>query len=138
MPLKVRLKPNERIIIAGAAIRNGSTPTDLIIENKVAVLREKDILRETQASSPARRIYFVVQLMYLDPEGLSSHHKMYWKLIADLLKAVPSAIQLIELLSGHILRERFYEALKVARKLIGYERSILTKTATPALINKDG
>ncbi|MCF8128900.1 MAG: flagellar biosynthesis repressor FlbT, partial [Deltaproteobacteria bacterium] len=52
MPLKITLKPNERMIIDGAVIRNDSTTCDLIIENKVTLLREKDIMSEKGACTP--------------------------------------------------------------------------------------
>ncbi|MCP4374071.1 MAG: flagellar protein FlbT, partial [Deltaproteobacteria bacterium] len=42
MALKITLKPNERMIIDGAVITNGSTVTDFIIENKVPILRQSD------------------------------------------------------------------------------------------------
>ncbi len=133
MALKVRLKPNERMIIAGAAVTNGGAPATLIIGNKVPILREKDVLTEEQARSPARRIYFVIQLMYLEPEGLSAHHGLYWKLTGDFLKAVPSSLQLIDMMNRQVLCERYYEALKLARRLISYEESILAKAGkTPA------
>ena len=71
MALKVKLKPNERIIVAGASITNGGSAATLIIGNRVPVLRERDILKQEEADSPAKRIYFVVQVMYVDPNGMA-------------------------------------------------------------------
>ena len=126
MPLKMTLKPGERMILAGAAITNGRTTANLIIENNVPILREKDILREKEASSPAKRIYYVIQLMYLDQENRVSYHGTYWKLVHDYIQAAPSALSLIEEISGHLLAERYYNALKSAKKLIGHEDSIIS------------
>ena len=62
MALKITLKPHEKMILGGAVIANGnSTGCHLIIENKVPILREKDILSEKDADSPCRRLYFIVQ-----------------------------------------------------------------------------
>ena len=130
MALKVRLKPNERMIIAGAVVANGSTAATLMIENKVPILRERDIMSPKKACSPARRIYFIVQLMYLDPDGLATHHELYWRLVGDFLKAVPASRGLIEIMSRKILADQYYEALKFACKLISYEQSILTKAGS--------
>ena len=66
MALKVELKPHERIVIGNAVIRNGETRGKLFIEGKTPIMREKDILTASDANSPAKRIYFVLQLMYLD------------------------------------------------------------------------
>ncbi len=66
MPLKISLKAGERVIIGGAVITNGKLKTELFVENKVPVLRQKDILSIKEADTPCRRIYFVIQLMYMD------------------------------------------------------------------------
>ncbi len=45
MALKISLKPHEKMILGGAVITNGnSMGCHLVIENKVPILREKDIL----------------------------------------------------------------------------------------------
>ena len=51
------------MIVGGAVITNGNIRnTDLIIENNVPILRQKDILSEKDATSPCSRIYFLIQL----------------------------------------------------------------------------
>ena len=126
MPLKISLKPGEKVIIAGAVLRNGKTAADFLVENKVPILREKDILKEKEADSPARRIYFVIQLMYVDQDNLVVYHNTYWRLIREFLSAVPSSLKLIDDISEHILGDRYYQALRTARKLIKYETEILS------------
>lgn len=126
MALKITLKPNEKMIAGGAVLTNGNNKnTDLIIENKVPVLRQKDILSEKDANSPCSRIYFVIQLMYVDEENLSSHHQTYWKLARELLDAVPSLTGFIDRINEHILNARYYRALKLASELIEYEQEVL-------------
>ena len=126
MALKVSLKPHEKIIIAGAVITNGNLSTDLIIENKVPILRGKDILKKAEANSPANKIYFVIQLMYMDTDNLAEHHKLYWELVRNFIKAAPSTLGLITRISEHILGAHYYKALKYARKLIKYEHMLLS------------
>jgi len=125
MGLKITLKPKERMIIGGAVVTNGDSKCELIIENKVTLLREKDILSEEAANTPSRRIYFTIQLMYIDNENLAMHHKMYWKLVKDVIEAAPSTTSLIDQISEHIVNNRYYQALKVADKLIEYEQEVI-------------
>ena len=98
------------------------------LHRNVPLLREKDILKEVHADSPARRIYFVVQLMYMDQENLAEHHKLYWNLVNDFIKAAPSALGLIDKINVQILGAQYYKALKFARELIKYEQSIISGT----------
>ena len=125
MALKIALKPHEKIVIAGAVITNGNAGTHLLIENNVPLLREKDILKEENATTPARRIYFVVQLMYLDEVNIAMYHQRYWSLVRDFLKAVPSAISMIRNISSKIQSGQYYKSLKLINQLIGYEQSLI-------------
>jgi flagellar protein FlbT len=127
MPLKITLKPHERMIVGGAVISNGNTRCDLLIENKVPILRQKDIMREKDADSPCRKIYFNIQLMYIDEENLTEHHNTYWRLVQEIIKAAPSMLALIDQVSDHILSNKYYQALRLARKLIDYEQEIIDR-----------
>jgi flagellar protein FlbT len=128
MPLKISLKPHERMIIGGAVVTNGDSRTEFRIENKVPLLRQKDIMSEQEANSHCRRIYFVIQLMYVDEENLMTHHQTYWQLIEELVRAAPSVISLVDQISEHILFGRYYQALKLAQQLIDYEQEVMNAT----------
>lgn len=125
MPLKITLKPGERLILAGAAITNGKSTANLLIDNKVPILRQKDILGEKDATTPARRIHFIVQLMYLDPENKKSYEDKYIKFVGDFEKAVPSSSPMIENIRRYVVKNEFYLAVKETKKLIKYENAIL-------------
>lgn len=127
MALKISLKPGERMIIGGTVVRNGNTKADLYIENKAPLLREKDIIGEREADSPAKRIYFTIQLMYIDPENLLNHHNTYWNQVQEMIKAAPTTLALIDPISEQILAARYYRALKLTRKLIDYEQEIIAR-----------
>jgi flagellar protein FlbT len=125
MALKITLKPGERILVGGAVIKNGSSSTNLLVENPVPILRQRDILTREEADTPCKRIYLVVQLMYIDGTNLAAHHKIYWSLVKDLLKAAPSTLPFIDRISDLILGAKYYQALKMARKLIEYEEEVV-------------
>ena len=127
MPLKLTLKPGERMIIGGAVVTNGAGKTDLFVENNVPLLREKDIMGEKEADTIAKQIYFTIQLMYIDPENLINHHNVYWRLIQQTVKAAPSTVALIDRISEKIVANKYYQALKLTRKLIAYEKEITNR-----------
>ena len=66
MPLKIELKPHESIIIGASLITNDGERTRFYIDGNVPILREKFIMREKEANTPSKRVYFVVQQMYLE------------------------------------------------------------------------
>jgi flagellar biosynthesis repressor protein FlbT len=128
MPLKITLKPRERLILGGAVVRNGDVATHLLVENEVPILRERDILSEPDADTPCRRIYFVIQLMYVDDPNLAEHHKLYWMLLRDVLAAAPSTARFTDEISRLVMEKRYYQALKIAHQLIDYEQELLRQT----------
>jgi flagellar biosynthesis repressor protein FlbT len=126
MALKITLKPGERMVIGGAVLTNGNSAScDLVIENKAPILRQKDILSEEKADSPSRRIYYAIQLMYIDEHNLAAYQKIYWDLVKDLVRAAPSTLVLIDSISEHILHQRYYQALKLTKRLIDYEQEAI-------------
>lgn len=136
MALKITLKPNEKMIVGGAVVTSGNTKnSDLIIENNVPVLRQKDILNEQDATTHCRQIYFVIQLMYIDSDNVSDHQQSYWKLVRELIDAIPRLTCHIDEINEHILVGNYYRALKLARELIHYEQEVL-RNADPGTVSE--
>ena len=124
MALKVELKPNERVIIGTALIRNGDVRARLFIEGEAPILREKDILTSATADSPAKKIYLAVQLLYLSGEAPAADGP-YLPLVRDFLQAAPSARPLLNEVSTLVLNGDTYKALKAAKRLIAYEKDLI-------------
>ena len=124
MSLKVELKPGESIIIGECVVTNADQRTRLVIDGQVPILRRKDILTAKTASSPAKRIYLAVQLMYTSRDQ-TAHHQVYFELVRDILRAAPTTLPFIEGINNHILSGELYKALKQAKKLIAYEAALV-------------
>lgn len=124
MALKVELKPNERIVIGQAVIRNGDTRARLFIEGNTPIMRKRDIMGIDEANTPAKRIYFVLQLMYLDRD-VNAYREQFLTLIEDFMTAAPSAWSLIKPIADHVIRADIYKAIKSAKDLIDYETELL-------------
>jgi len=132
MALKITLKPNERMIIGNTVIKNGTKRTDFYIENETPILREKDIMNESDAnSSPCRRIYFIVQLMYIDEKNLINYHNQYWQIVKEVVVAAPSTVGMIDQISEKVVSRDYYQALKLAKTLIDYEQEIMSRASEP-------
>jgi len=129
MSLRLKLKPNEKIIIGNTVIENGPKSASFLVHNKTTILREKDILTEETASSPAKRIYFIVQLMYMSGsfENSKNQHSEYFQLTRDFMTACPTekAITLISEIGDKILSDNLYGALKMCNKLVEYENEVM-------------
>jgi flagellar biosynthesis repressor protein FlbT len=125
MPLKISLRPNEKIFIGGAVVQNGDSHADLSILSDVPLLREKDILTEETADSHCKKIYLCVQLMYMDTANLSSYQHSYIRLIEEAIFAAPSTMRYVAEINNDLACGRYYQALKSARKLVDYEQELI-------------
>ena len=82
-------------------------------------------MTEKSANTPCRRIYLVIQLMYIDRKNIKPYHNNYWQLVRELIGAAPSMLNLIDAISRKILADQYYKALKLTQNLIDYEQDVL-------------
>ena len=113
------------MIIGKAVITNGAGKAEFIVENNVPILRQNDILSPERANTPALRISLAIQLMYVDEARIADHHKLYWQLVNEFIAAAPSSLHVITRINELILKEKYYEALKAAQKLIDLEQEVI-------------
>ncbi|HXQ50040.1 MAG TPA: flagellar biosynthesis repressor FlbT [Stellaceae bacterium] len=125
MPLYINLKSGERLIVNGVVIENFAMPAKLLIHNNAALLREKDILTEEDANTPARRIYFAIQCAYLFPAKEDVCLPVAHRLLGEFAGAAPSMMPIVHEIVERVDARDYYRALKSARHLIAIEHEIL-------------
>ena len=125
MPLKLILKPGEKVVINQAVVLNGGDKTELILQNKASVLRERDIMTEENADSPAKRIYFVVQMMYMFSDKERQYQKNFNELVTSFIEAVPSSTPILLDIGRKVIEGNLYGAMKACKKLMRYEEEVL-------------
>ena len=125
MALRIELKPRERFILGGAVIQNGDARSEWVLENNVPILRGKNIMSLEEADTPCKRVYFLIQLMYVEGGNLEGHQDTYWELVRDIVRAAPSLLGPIDAINEHLVGGRYYEALKLTRKLINEEERLI-------------
>lgn len=125
MALVIDLKPGEKILIGEAVITNDSQRTRLHIAGDAPILREKDIMKEDAADSPCKKIYFLIQCMYMAREPRVYFEK-YFNLLRQIQGAAPSTALLFMQINEMILGGHYYKALKDAKELIKYEESLIS------------
>jgi flagellar protein FlbT len=127
MPLKLSLKPGEKFVLNGAVMTNGDKRASLILQNKACVLREKDIMQPDQATTPARRIYLPIMMMYLDPDGIEQYYNDFALRMTEFMGAVKNAEALAACIdiSRDVMATSYYKALMACRKLFEFERERL-------------
>ena len=127
MPLKLSLKPGEKFVVNGAVIQNGDRRGVLLLQNKASVLREKDIMQPEEANTPARRIYFPVMMMYLDPSDVSTQYEEFVVRMTEFRSVIKNPETLKECIScsKEVMAGQYYKALTRCRNIMAYEEECL-------------
>jgi flagellar protein FlbT len=127
MPLKLSLKPNEKFVLNGAVLTNGDRRTHLVLQNKASILREKDILQSDDATTPARRIYFPIMMMYLDPDNAHDFYDEFALRLTEFMSVIAqrAAMDLCIDIGKLVMMGQTYKALMLCRKLFDYEQERL-------------
>lgn len=128
MPLKLSLKPGEKFVLNGAVLANGDKRTSLVLQNKACVLREKDIMQSEEANTPARRIYFPVMMMYLDPDDSETYYNDFAIRMTEFMGAIKNREALATCLdiSREVMSGAYYKALMSCKKLFEFEQERLS------------
>lgn len=125
MALVIDLKPQEKILIGDAVITNSSQRTRLHIAGDAPILRQKDILQEEDTDTPCKRIYFILQCMYLS-HSPKDYHQKYFDMVTEIQKAAPTTSIFFMQINEHIMNDTYYKALKQAQQLIEHEKELLS------------
>jgi flagellar protein FlbT len=128
MPLRVELKPFERMIIGETILINSGTRTSFLIDGEAPILREKDTVTAETANTPAKRLYFCVQMMYLKND-IPRYRTSYLGFVKDLRENVPGSRDVPDVVNKHISDGALYKALKELRKLTKRENEPLPANA---------
>src|SRR5690606_777619 len=129
--LKITLKANEKIYVNGAVIRTDRKDS-LEFLNDVHFLLEGHVLQPDQATTPLRQLYFIVQMILMNPEGASEAREMLRRSMPLLLACFTDEHILASL--KHIDRlvneSHVYEALKAIRGLYVLVAVIMVRDGT--------
>ena len=131
---RVTLRPGERIFINGAVLQSdGRSSFDIV--NSVPFLREHEIMHAQQTVTPLRQLYYILQTMVMEPNGVELARSVY----QDTMRFLPMAFVNSAVLAGlDAIREQVaagapIEALRTLQGLIPIEDEILGRQGTGEL-----
>ena len=123
MALKITLKPSEKFVINGAVVINGDRRSSLLIQNKVSILREKDVMQPKDANTPVKRIYFDVMMMYLDDAEHEQYMEEFTQRVTEFMEAISNQDAMAKCVAiiDDVNKGQYYGALMTCKKLLPFE-----------------
>jgi flagellar protein FlbT len=133
MPLSIPLPAHTKLIINGAVIENGGPGNiTLTVHNKANILRDKDVITQTEATTPAREIYHTIQNAYLFEANKEEWLALSLPLLDRFLHAWPDSAPIVAHVRQLLAEDKIYNALRASRRLIALETGEPSAPATPA------
>lgn len=124
--MHISLRAGEKIYINGGVLRV-DRKVSLELLNDVTFLLESHVIQAEDAKTPLRQLYFVVQLMLIQPSEAEQAQAMFRRLLPLLLTTFENReiVGGLKTLDALVAEGRHFEALKTIRSLFAVENSIM-------------
>ena len=129
--MKISLRAGERVYINGAVLRV-DRKVSLELVNDVMFLLEAQVMQAADATTAMRQLYFIVQLMLMNPTDVGAAASLYGQHYAALLAVCENREMLdgLAAIDEMVGGTRYFEALKRIRALFPLEQAILAGATT--------
>lgn len=129
----VPLRPGQKLVINGVVVRMGPDAQSLELDLNTPVLTEDELLSEAEATTPAKRIYFLLLVMYLDPSSYDATFLPFMDRMIELLRAttIREVRENLRIIMQCVEAGRHYEALQACRALVLFEKEVLSIAEAP-------
>jgi flagellar protein FlbT len=120
--LKITLRAGERIFVNGGVLKV-DRKVSIELMNDVIFLLEQHVMKPEETTTPLRQLYFMIQMMLMDPslhmKALTMAKESVANLVANVRdgKVRQGVLEAAELLDS----DRAFEALKKVRTLLPLE-----------------
>lgn len=133
MALKLTLKPDERIIVNGCAMRNSGRRHVLTIESQADVIRGQDLLDPDGIATPVRLVYFLIQTALTRADLRDDLVKPIQKQLAVLATVFGGAnTGLIFEAANFVSIGDYYKALRALRPVMRHEEDLFERMRAKA------
>lgn len=124
--MHISLRAGEKIYINGAVLR-ADRKVSIELLNDATFLLEAHVMKVEDASTPLRQLYFIIQIMLMNPTDSLAAREMFRKSIRMTIDVSENAVLVAGLRTVRTLVDanRIFEALKAVRALFPVEAEIL-------------
>ncbi len=123
--LKITLRAGERIFINGGVLRV-DRKVSIELMNDVIFLLEQHVMKPEDTTTPLRQLYFMIQMMLMDPALHMKAQTMAKESVSNLLESLrdPRLMQGLRETREMLENDRAFDALKKVRVLLPIEMAM--------------
>lgn len=123
MPLKIRVKPEEKFYAGGAVLKNvGKHPADMLILSDSPVLRDDYLMNmEDKGASDAAEVYFLLQILYLFKGKGQPLDGLVIQTIRNFAKIYPNLQDHVDRIIQHLEAGEAFKALRLGHDILAMQ-----------------
>jgi len=124
--IRLYLRANERIFINGAVLKFDRRASIELL-NDATFLLENHVMQREDANTPFKQLYFVIQLLFMDPTDTDEPKKLFKNMVYSLLEVLesPQLVQILKTADVEVATGKEFAALKTIRSGFELEESVL-------------
>ncbi len=128
--MHISLRAGEKLYINGAVLRVDRKVSFELL-NDVTFLLEAHVMRVEEANTPLRQLYFIVQVILMNPGDAAAAHEMFNDSIRRTIETFehPEVVNGLKAAANLVQLNRIFEALKTIRNLFALEADIISGMA---------
>jgi flagellar biosynthesis regulator FlbT len=132
MPLKIRVKPEEKFYAGGAVLKNvGNHPADLLILSDSPVLRDNYMMNvDERSTSDAAEVYFLLQILYLFKGKGQPLDGLVIQTIRQFSKMYPNLQDQVDKIIQHLEAGEAFKALRLGHDILAIQGRVGDKNKT--------
>jgi flagellar protein FlbT len=132
--MQITLRPDEKIYINGAVLRV-DRKVSIELLNDAAFLLEAHVMGVDAAVTPLRQLYFVVQMMLINPTDRGAAEALFATNLKGMLDVYTekAVIEGLHKTAKLVSANRYFDALKLLRGLFALDDAILVRVQQMAL-----
>lgn len=136
--LRINLRAGERIFVNGAVIKV-DRKVGVELMNDVVFLLEQHVMKPEETTTPLRQLYFMIQMMLMDPSLHMKARQMATESVESQLKTFsePQIKELLLEVERLLVSDRPFDALKKIRSHFSTEDSFLGQASEMSTAKKE-
>ena len=133
--MQITLRAGEKLYLNGAVLR-ADRKVCLELMNDATFLLEAHVMSVERATTPLRQLYFVVQMMLMNPHDAAEARRLFAESMTRMLAAYEDGPVLAVLgqVRALVVGGRHFEALKSLRGVFGRDDALLAPSSVPSSV----
>lgn len=132
--MNITLRAGEKLYLNGAVVR-ADRKVSLELMNDVSFLLEAHVMHADKAKTPTRQLYFIVQMMLMDPHDTRSARALFDDMAERMLTTYEddSVRDALARTGKLVAATRYFDALKVLRAVFDRDDALMVAGAPEPL-----